>query len=222
MHPKARIAAAAFGLLSIIVSVPAPSASPAVSSTLSWTAPGDDGMSGRAQQYSLRYSTAPIVEANFNNATAVSGLPAPAISGATETFTVSGLVSNTVYYFAIKTRDEAGNWSLLSNVAIVPPGTVAVEELPASVSFAAPWPNPARAALNLAFSLPRSARVQVDAFSVDGRRVRRLESGSRPAGHGTIAWDLRDDAGIRVPAGVYLVRALLGDTVWSRRVTVIQ
>lgn len=222
MHPGAPVAAAAFGLLSIIVSVPAPSASTAVSSTLSWTAPGDDGMAGRAQQYSLRYSTAPIVEANFNSATAVSGLPAPAISGTTETFVVTGLAPNTVYYFAIKTRDEAGNWSPLSNVATVSPGTVGVEELPASAAFAVPWPNPARAALNFAFSLPRSARVQLDAFSVDGRRVRRLENGMRPAGHGTIAWDLRDDSGIRVPAGIYLIRARLGESTWSRRVTVVR
>lgn len=39
---------------------------------------------------------------------------------------------------------------------------------------------------------------------------------------GSSAWDLRDEAGNLVPAGVYLVRARLDDTVWSERVTVIQ
>ncbi len=222
MHPMARFAAPALGLLATIVTVPAAPASAAVSTTLTWTAPGDDGMAGRAQAYSLRYSTAPIVEANFNNATAVSGLPAPATSGSNESFTISGLAASTIYYFAIKTRDEAGNWSQLSNVATTTPPTTGVGDIPSAISFAAPWPNPARTALNFAFSLPHAAMVRMDAFSIDGRRVRQLTNGSQPAGHGQIAWDLGDDAGNRVPSGVYLIRALLDDTVWSGRVTVVR
>lgn len=179
-------------------------------------------MAGRATAYSLRYSTAPIVGANFNSATEASGLPIPATSGSTEIFTLSGLAPNTIYYFAIKTRDEAGNWSQISNVATITPPTTDVGDLPAAISFAAPWPNPARAALNFAFSLPRAAMLQMDAFSIDGRRVRHLTGGSQPAGHGQIAWDLRDDAGNRVPAGVYLIRALLDDTVCSGRVTIVR
>jgi phosphodiesterase/alkaline phosphatase D-like protein len=88
--------------------------------TLSWTAPGDDGSSGTAESYDLRYSTSAIDASNFSSATQVSGEPAPQASGSSESVVVSGLNAETTYYFAIKTADEAGNVSTISNV---PTGT---------------------------------------------------------------------------------------------------
>lgn len=84
---------------------------------LSWTAVGDDGTTGTASAYDLRYSTATITPANWGAATQVTGEPDPQAPGETETFSVEGLDPETTYYFAIKTADDAGNWSDLSNVA---------------------------------------------------------------------------------------------------------
>ncbi len=85
--------------------------------TVSWTAPGDDGTSGTATTYDIRYSTSSINESNWASATQVSGEPAPAASGTNQNMTVSGLSSSTTYYFAMKTADEVPNWSSLSNIA---------------------------------------------------------------------------------------------------------
>ena len=85
--------------------------------TLTWTAPGDDGTTGTASEYDIRYSTSPISQANWNAAVQVSGEPSPEASGSNESFTVTGLNPGTVYYFAVKTADEVPNWSALSNVA---------------------------------------------------------------------------------------------------------
>jgi phosphodiesterase/alkaline phosphatase D-like protein len=84
---------------------------------LSWTAPGDDAMAGTAAQYSIRYSTAYITEANFNSATSVASPPAPLAAGSFQSFIVTGLQSGTTYFFAIKTADEVPNWSAISNDA---------------------------------------------------------------------------------------------------------
>lgn len=84
--------------------------------TLAWTAPGDDGAIGRATSYDIRWSTAPITDANFTSASAVPGPPAPASSGARQQVVVHGLTRGTTYYFALKTTDDAGNVSGLSNV----------------------------------------------------------------------------------------------------------
>jgi hypothetical protein len=85
---------------------------------LSWKAPGDDDNIGTAKSYDLRYSTSPINDANFGGATPASAVPAPAKAGTVQNATVSGLNSGTTYYFALKTKDAAGNESGLSNVAI--------------------------------------------------------------------------------------------------------
>ncbi len=85
--------------------------------TLVWTAPGDNGMVGRAVQYDLRYATFPITNANWSQATRVADLPAPKPAGSREVFKVTGLLPATTYYFSLKAADARPNWSLLSNVA---------------------------------------------------------------------------------------------------------
>jgi len=83
---------------------------------LSWTAPGDDGSEGLASSYDLRYSSSLITEGNWDSATPVAGLAAPAYAGTAQEFAVSGLTPSQLYYFAIKTSDEVPNESDLSNV----------------------------------------------------------------------------------------------------------
>jgi lysophospholipase L1-like esterase len=88
----------------------------AISATLLWTAPGNDGMEGTAAQYDLRYSTSPINESNFNSAVQVHNIFQPSSPGSQENFVVTGLETGTTYYFALKTSDESGNLSGISNV----------------------------------------------------------------------------------------------------------
>jgi subtilisin family serine protease len=86
---------------------------------LTWTAPGDDGNTGQASTYDIRYvpyANGPIdTEAEWDGATQVTGEPAPAAAGTPESFTVGGLTPGASYYFVLKTADEIPNWSDLSN-----------------------------------------------------------------------------------------------------------
>jgi hypothetical protein len=84
--------------------------------TIAWTAPGDDGDQGRAAQYDVRWSAAPITAGTWAGATAVAGVAAPGDPGVgqTATFESSGKAD---VYVALKTADEVPNWSDLSNVA---------------------------------------------------------------------------------------------------------
>jgi formylglycine-generating enzyme required for sulfatase activity len=93
---------------------------------LTWTAPGDDLYRGQAASYDIRYALAPIEEATWPSATAVEGEPDPLPAGNPQSFVVTGLSPETHYYFALKTLDEAGNVSHLSNVteATTPRGNV--------------------------------------------------------------------------------------------------
>ena len=83
---------------------------------VTWTAPGDDGAIGMAASYDLRVSEAPITTGNFSQALAVPTMPAPSASGTVQRVAVYGLTPGHLYYFAIRTTDNAGNRSLLSNV----------------------------------------------------------------------------------------------------------
>src|SRR5262245_570090 len=84
---------------------------------LSWTATGDDGNTGRASAYDLRYSTTPIVdEASFAAATPAAG-PDPQPAGSAETHEIAGLAHSTGYFVALKALDGFGNAGGISNVS---------------------------------------------------------------------------------------------------------
>ena len=90
--------------------------------TLTWTATGDDGPIGRAAFYDVRYSTAPITSRTWDAAVRVLAEPAPKAAGGAESFPVTGLEPGTLYYFAVRARDNMGNQSALSNVAAATTG----------------------------------------------------------------------------------------------------
>ncbi len=99
--------------------------------TLTWTVPGDDGSTGTATAYDIRYSTSTINLSNWSSASQVSGEPNPGVSGSSQSYTVNGLSGGETYFFGIRTRDEVHNWSALSNIVSLtvsdqtPPSTVA-------------------------------------------------------------------------------------------------
>ena len=82
--------------------------------TLGWTAPGDGA--DYVTAYDLRFSTSPITENTFENATVVQGLSQPKAPGSAETFTIDKLSGGVTYYFAIRSQDFEGNYSKISNV----------------------------------------------------------------------------------------------------------
>ena len=89
--------------------------------TLLWTAPGDDGTVGRATRYDLRYSTHAITGTDttgwwYAATTANMTGRVPAISGTTESVSISGLTAGVRYYAILRAADEVPNWSRFSNV----------------------------------------------------------------------------------------------------------
>jgi hypothetical protein len=64
----------------------------------------------------VRYlADTPITNSNWSTATDVNDEPTPAIAGSSEDMTISGLSDNTTYYFALKSIDDLGNTSGVSN-----------------------------------------------------------------------------------------------------------
>jgi hypothetical protein len=188
--------------------------------TVSWTAPGDDSLSGRATRYDLRYSTQPITAANFGLASAAVNPPLPADAGSSQSATINGLQSGLTYYFAIKSVDETGNWSALSNIYVkAAPGTAGVGG-GFGLAFSAPYPNPARESARFQLELPSAMPVRLEVFDIGGRLVRTLLDETRPAGSENLLFDLRDKQGTRLAQGVYLVRARLGESAFMRRLVV--
>jgi subtilisin family serine protease len=105
---------------------------------LSWTAVGDDGSSGIASAYDVRFDVAPVTEATFQTAPQAAGPPAPAPAGSLQMFRVVGLSPGRTWHFAIKTFDEYGNASAISNpLSCVTLGPPAASVRPDSIAATA-------------------------------------------------------------------------------------
>ena len=101
---------------------------------------------------------------------------------------------------------------------------VAVEgtRLPATLSLAAPVPNPMRGFARFEFALPRTGAVKLEILDVMGRRVRTLANGTFAAGRYVHGWNGRDDQGSAVRPGVYLARLAGSTGSATRRIVVFE
>ncbi|NNE06989.1 MAG: T9SS type A sorting domain-containing protein [Gemmatimonadetes bacterium] len=99
---------------------------------------------------------------------------------------------------------------------VASPGAVA----PTSLRIAGANPTGDVALLQYNVSVPGPARLEV--FDLRGRRIRTLAN-ERQSKTGTYAqqWNLRNEAGDRVPSGVYFVRLRAADKTDVRKITVI-
>ncbi|MCX6834086.1 MAG: leucine-rich repeat domain-containing protein [candidate division Zixibacteria bacterium] len=86
--------------------------------TLQWTAPHDyrdDGSNGMIDEYDLRVSYDSITPVNFAQAHRLDSVATPAPAGAAQQCVIDVLEPDSLYFFAVKSRDDKGNWSAISN-----------------------------------------------------------------------------------------------------------
>ena len=114
----------AFGFILAGALAAPPAHAQTVSATLLWTAPGDDGITGRATRYDIRYSSNAIAGTDtttwWNNATVVNTTgKVPATAGAADSMVVTGLAAGIRYFAIVRAADEVPNWSGFSNIAVI-------------------------------------------------------------------------------------------------------
>lgn len=85
--------------------------------TLTWTAPGADGMAGRASGYKIAYSTSGPINSEIGFAAAAVYAQAfvPLTAGSAESRLLTGLPYGTTIYFSVKGIEPAGNRGSVSN-----------------------------------------------------------------------------------------------------------
>lgn len=81
---------------------------------LKWTVPADAD-DGQPRSFTLYYHTQPLTEINIHLSKDVT-IPATGEAGSEVEYEIENLLSQTTYYFAIKSTDRWGNTSELSNV----------------------------------------------------------------------------------------------------------
>ncbi len=98
-------------------------------------------------------------------------------------------------------------------------------ELPRSIEFAVPQPNPARGGTRVRWAIPADrvgSMLDVSVFDLSGRHMHTLWHGVAKSGRFSEQWNLRDTRGGSASAGVYFVRLSLGREVRTQKLVVLR
>jgi len=118
--------------------------------SLAWTAPGDDGQTGTAAAYEIRWLNSPFTEPDWVSGTTIGPPPVPVAAGEEQTARVGPVPGGVERHLALRARDEAGNWSLVSNDVTATTGAPFCALLPDSLDFGR---TPAGSSFDLDFIL---------------------------------------------------------------------
>jgi hypothetical protein len=83
-------------------------------------------------------------------------------------------------------------------------------------------PNPFAGRAVIRFGLREGGPVDLTAFDVQGRSVRRLDGGTHPPGEAQVIWDGRDRDGNRLPSGIYLLKLTTGGRTYTRAIHLVR
>lgn len=78
-------------------------------------------------------------------------------------------------------------------------------------------PNPFSRETSITYEVPKACAVTLAVYNVKGQKLRTLISGTAPEGRNSITWDACDDAGRRVPSGLYFCRISSGGKSQTRK-----
>lgn len=203
------------------------------SAVLSVTAPLDQGSS--VKSYEVAYSTTPVTGdtlAWYNNvAQKTTSLPAPAAPGTLQLLSINGLQGGMKYCFLLRSFDDFGNTSALSNMVCSEIVSVTEQQIatgmPERFMLAQSYPNPfslKQSATLMRYELPQTQAVPVElrVFDLLGHEVRRLVKAKQARGSYSVRWNGRDERDVLVPAGIYFYELRAGDLRQVKKLIVVR
>lgn len=99
---------------------------------------------------------------------------------------------------------------------------IVAASIPTHTALSGARPMPFRDVTTLEFSLAHDGPAELAIYSVQGRRIRTLESGAKAAGVHRIVWNGRDDEGRLAPAGMYYARLITAEGRFTRTLVRLQ
>lgn len=83
-------------------------------------------------------------------------------------------------------------------------------------------PNPFNPTTEIKFTLDKAGPVELAVFDVSGRKVRTLVRGARGPGDHVAVWDGTDQAGSRVPSGMYFYQLTSAQDTETRKMMLVK
>jgi hypothetical protein len=147
--------------------------------------------------------------------------PAP-VPGTYQMHTIN--TGKTDIYFALRTRDAAGNLSPISNLVHGDPATPVQTSLTGAIGQLVlnACPNPFNPVSSILFNIPVTGKAgtntRLDIYDSKGRLVRALVKTNKKPGHHRILWNGKNDLNRPAGSGIYLLRLIVGNKSLTRKI----
>jgi len=119
----------------------------------------------------------------------------------------------------------AASWLGLDYVRLFNSGTTDVMETklnPTSYSLSQNYPNPFNPSTRIDYQVPQAANINISVYNSVGQLVATLVDEVRGQGHYSLSWDAKDQKGLQVPGGVYIVRMTGNNFSAARKLTLLK
>ena len=105
--------------------------------------------------------------------------------------------------------------------------TVSLRPLPKVTQLLQNYPNPFNPETWIPYQLNQASEVSLSVYSSEGKLVRQIDLGLKPAGNyqrteRSIYWDGRNASGESVSSGVYFYRLQAGDYSQTRKMVILK
>ncbi len=170
---------------------------------LIWTTPSDNGLLGRPFNYYFRYSNSSINNNQWSQYPEIPFNKSVKAAGEPDTLRIPTLGSDSLYYIAVKSSDDFGNLSEISNQVIFNTSLVGVEDfsVPKEFNVYPVYPNPFNPQTKIKFTLPEFSKVSIYVYSVVGELVETITKDNLlSAGDHSFNWTPKN-----LSSGIYLI-----------------
>jgi endonuclease I len=133
--------------------------------------------------------------------------------GYTNNSNVTGLSSDTIYYYRLRAFFVSG-YSMNSNVTAVQLTGTSIDDfthVSDMTTIIRIYPNPFHTSVSVDFTLGKTGTLSLQVYNLKGQCVRTLFSGTKAKGKHTMSWDGKRPDGKLCAPGIYLIR-LVGGT----------
>ncbi|MCI0706995.1 MAG: T9SS type A sorting domain-containing protein [Ignavibacteriae bacterium] len=130
---------------------------------------------------------------------------------------LSGLTSNTTYYWRVRAVNSAGTGQFSGAYSFSTEGDV-----PATYVLAQNFPNPFNPGTTISYGIPQPGHVKLQVFDMLGRVVTTLVDAQQPAGTYDVVWDGRNRDSVPVATGMYFYRLESGSHSEVKRLVVLR
>ena len=140
-----------------------------------------------------------------------------------KTFTIKdGLASNDVRDIAVNSKGEVwcATKSGVSKFVKEPAKVILAQtQIPHFLAVSS-YPNPFNMETNIKIILPQSEFVRVDIYDILGKKIKTLVQNQLSAGPNLLKWDGKNDRGVSVTSGVYIVQLVSKTCVSTTKIVV--